>query len=355
MSTETRSPILAAAVCARSDTLIATTAPSTNGVTAVNFAIGATALPAFTGSTANEKYTVAFNSRTLDIELMVNVPASAVGATLDVYVDNNLKATIPASALGFVSAGVIKKTENVYFSLTSTAILAAASLAFTVSARQNLKFNDYFAKTILTPSPFTSQIQYDPSTLAPTFVYNNQIINFNSDGIFQLGYFSPALRNGSLTFVPTGSLAVSYPQTYFPTLAFTTGLSLAINITGTPNTSLTLTGNSTLAISIQNLNVPTFINLLIVPHAGFNLGTASFSTFSYTATPEIQAKTTEKFNEDKVIVYPYINRQISEELVKAPNVVDGAKVGFIHGNGIKLLPEIIEEEIKEKQDNKYIL
>lgn len=347
---ELRNPAYAVAVSARSDALIVSTTPNT-GVTALTFTIGGTPLPAFTGLVNNEKFTVGFNGRTSDFEMLINVPAANVGATVDVYINNNLFATVLASAGGFQTVGVIKTTDNVYLSLTSTNVIAVGVAAFQITARQTLKFTDYFAKTINELGP-TSSTTYTSGTLAPTINLTNTPLVFDSNGLCILAYLSTALKPGTLTLTPTGQLATYYTQASFPNITFLQGIAPAIYLAGVPNSTVNVTG--TLAISINNLNTPINISLLPLPFTGIASGAISYGVqdFPYEVRESIKTYAGDK----TTVIMPFISRQLSNDILNSnfaeiASNIKPEKIGFLDGSKVKSLEDINEEHGKQ---NKFL-
>lgn len=343
---EPRNPAYCIGVSARSDSMGVGMVPNT-GVTALQVTLGATPLPVFNGTTANEKFSLSFNGRTAAFELFISVNAANVGSSVDVYINNNLKGSFLASAPGFQSVGVIEMTDNVFMSLTSTATIAAGANVFSLTAKQTLKFTDYFENII--PEVQGMTITYDQATLAPTLNFNNTPITFNSNGYAILAYLSSALKLGTLTQFPTGQLATYYPPAVFPNQSFPAGIAPAILLPGVANSTLSVSG--THQISVSGLNTPVPVSMMTLPFTGIASGVLAYGSrnFSDTAVESMKKYAGDK----KTILLPFVNRQLSNDIVKSNFIeettgVKAEKVGFVTDNEIKSLEQINEEPTEVK-------
>ena len=266
-------------VVMRSDNIVVTPVVA-NASSSLALNIGTTALAAFTGTAANEKFVVVYKCPR-DLELVVNLAAATT--TLAIYRNGTL-VNQTANITGFQSVGTLAANTTYVMTVTSSVLVAAAALLATISGRQTFTFNTSFTSN--SPRVINGMtVTTNPVNGTPIYNFNNASITMNSVGKAELDIYYGALGSNSLSVTTTSnssgnSLATIFPSSSFPTQNFTVNDNVALVLTGMSN--FTYTGlNGTLSINIPNLGIAAFVYTANVPYVGPIDSITPFSLPSY--------------------------------------------------------------------------
>jgi len=249
-------------VIVRSDNIIITPSVA-NAVGSLNAAIGATALAAFTGAAANERFTTTLKVLA-PVELMINLSAATTSVSL--YFNDVLIQTT-AAATGFQSLGTLATGTNYYLQVTSSAALAASTLAFQLGCRRNFSFNSYFPSN--TPSYNITGMTYSVSaTGCPIYTFNNSTLTANAAGYCPIDSYYAAKGSGVLTFTTGGSLFTYFPVVPNQTFTLNDNIAVALQFPVGVTQINNITG--TLIVNIPGLGTPTYIPMVSTSYTGQN-------------------------------------------------------------------------------------